>query len=307
MTQPPNSVRVLVVDDDAMSRELLSILLAAEGYAVESADSGEAALTLLRKQEAPPHLILADVQLPGLSGSRLAGELRRACPPSTLLLAISGSRPIEKTISRFDGFLLKPFRMEQVIAALSAHRAAAETPHKKEVTAKKLAEKKKSPPTAARTASVKSRSVAVDVSASAAASKKSMEGATMQSSTRQLQSSLQPSAPVLNEIIYQKLAGTMPAKQLHEMYALCVEDARERIAHMRGLMASRDSQQFMREAHAIKGSCGMLGATQLHGMAADLERDGLEASGPRHQQEVNSLDELADACDRLERMLGSRV
>ena len=50
----------------------------------------------------------------------------------------------------------------------------------------------------------------------------------------------------------------------------------------------------------------MLGATQLHGMAAELEREGFEADS-RQPREVNSLDELSDACDRLERMLGSRV
>jgi len=47
---PPqsNPVRILVVDDDTMSRELLGVLLEGEGYTVESSDSGESALTLLR-------------------------------------------------------------------------------------------------------------------------------------------------------------------------------------------------------------------------------------------------------------------
>jgi len=72
---------------------------------------------------------------------------------------------------------------------------------------------------------------------------------------------------------------------------------------MRQLAASRDGAQFVRQAHAIKGGCGMLGATELHRMASELEARGLEAAGA----EVNSLDELSAACDRLERILGSRV
>jgi HPt (histidine-containing phosphotransfer) domain-containing protein len=98
----------------------------------------------------------------------------------------------------------------------------------------------------------------------------------------------------------------MPAKQLHQMYELCVRDVRERIALMRTLMAAHDAARFEREAHAIKGGCGMLGATQLHGMAAELEQNGL-AAAPGTAPEVNFLDELSAACDRLERMLGSRV
>jgi HPt (histidine-containing phosphotransfer) domain-containing protein len=76
---------------------------------------------------------------------------------------------------------------------------------------------------------------------------------------------------------------------------------------MRRLMASQDAVLFVREAHAIKGSSGMLGASQLHGMAAELERNGLDTAESSTSQEVNSLDELSAACDRLERMLGARV
>ena len=95
----------------------------------------------------------------------------------------------------------------------------------------------------------------------------------------------------------------MPAAQLHELYAMCVSDARARIRSMRSLAAAHDAAQFMREAHTIKGSCGMLGATELHRMATALEKHG-PGSG---SSSVNSLDELSSACDRLERMLGARA
>ena len=87
---------------------------------------------------------------------------------------------------------------------------------------------------------------------------------------------------------------------------MCVNDARQRIAGMRRLAEEHDLARFLREAHAIKGGCGMLGATELHRMAAKLEVGGPDALSTE-QQEVNSLDELSAACDRLERMLGSRT
>jgi CheY-like chemotaxis protein len=251
MKQEPMPARALIVDDDAMSRELLCVLLEAEGYGVESADSGESALTLLNSSRNPPDVVLADVQMPGTTGAALADQLRRACKPSTFLLAMSGSRPPDSKISRFDGFLMKPFRMDELAAILSTGKPPAEleTP--------------------------------------------SVAGAY--------------STPVLNESIYQQLSASMPAPQLLEMYTMCVNDARERIASMRRDVDAHDSPHFVREAHAIKGSAGMLGATQLHGLAAELENNGLESSGSYQQQDVNSLDELSAACDRLERMLGARV
>jgi CheY-like chemotaxis protein len=294
MTSESIPVRVLVVDDDEMSRELLLVLLKAEGYAAESADSGEAALALLLRGNPAPDLILADVQMPGTTGAQLAGKLRRACGRSTILLAMSGSQPPEKTVSHFDGFLLKPFKMEEIAAALSARSprdTAAKAPGRRE------------PWTVARGpagVAVPTRElVSIQAPVAHPASNGGMESQV---------ASAEPvtKAPVLNEKIYQQLAGTMPAKQLKQLYTMCVNDARARIANMRRLADAHDGAKFMREAHAIKGGCGMLGATELHGMAASLEQNGLEEDAAG-EQKVNSLDELIAACDRLERMLGSRV
>jgi CheY-like chemotaxis protein/HPt (histidine-containing phosphotransfer) domain-containing protein len=271
----PNPVRVLVVDDDPMSRELLGVLLEGEGYNVQSADSGETALALLRGRE-PFALVLADMQMPGTTGARLAAKLRRACGPATLLLAMSGSRPPEKTIARFDGFLMKPFKMHEIAEALAAHAGRANPGTSKVVAA----------------------------GSPQSASKSGMSLSVHDAPSPNLDSggSSAPS-PVLNETIYRQLAGSMPAPQLLEMYTMCVNDARKRIASMRSLAEAHDAATFVREAHSIKGGCGMLGATELHGMAAELEKRGLEPGA----SEVNSLDELSAACDRLERMLRSRV
>jgi len=275
---PPqsNPVRILVVDDDTMSRELLGVLLEGEGYTVESSDSGESALTLLRTTAQPPDVILSDINMPGTAGAALAYELRTACGPATLLLAMSGTAQPESALSAFDGFLLKPFTMQQFADALGAPRPKIST----------------------------SNPATVHTSASQGASKPFMQQVQNPPFSPEAAAS---TAPVLNEIIYQKLAGSMPTGQLQELYLLCVNDARKRINVMRGLVAAHDADRFVREAHTIKGSCGMLGATQLHGMAAELEERGLDTAGSHEADEVNSLDELSAACDRLERMLGSRV
>jgi CheY-like chemotaxis protein len=299
MAAPP-ALRVLVIDDDEMSRELMRMLVEAEGYAVDSAESGEAALALLDCGDGPrPHFVLADVQMPGMTTAQLAGRLRRACGRKTLLLAMSGSRPVEAAIAHFDGFLMKPFTMQEVAAALVAHGGGK--------TAQKPARQAKAKQSA-RTGFVAPRASVLDslhASAAETASKGSMNAQGVHPS-ESVAPKTAGGVPVLDETIYRQLSGSMPAPQLHEMYAMCVNDARARIASMRSLADAHDSAQFIRQAHAIKGSCGMLGATELHRIATGLEKNGPEPAGPR-ESGVNSLDELSDACERLERMLGARA
>ncbi|HUZ96484.1 MAG TPA: response regulator [Edaphobacter sp.] len=237
---PP--LRVLVVDDDALSREVLSLLLEHAGYLVSTADSGDAAIRQLSSTPtAQPHIVLADIQMPGTTGSALAHALRDCCG-RCLLLAMSGSRPHDDMIREFDGLLLKPFTMKELAAAIAAAG---------------------SPPEAAD-----------DV----------------------IHQNLTP----LNEAIYKKLAASMQAERLQQLYTLCLVDTEERITHMRQLASNQGDALFRKEAHAIRGSAGMVGAIELQTLAAKLEEDGLRAN------HIASLDELMVACDRLRRILMAR-
>ena len=69
--------RLLIIEDDPVSRELLSVLLAVEGFDVLLAESGEEALQQLRSDAVD--VILTDMQMPGISGAELAGKLRTVC------------------------------------------------------------------------------------------------------------------------------------------------------------------------------------------------------------------------------------
>jgi len=99
--------KVLIVDDDPMSRELLELLLGAEGFDMTSVESGEAAVeAVLAGQE---EIVLVDMRMPGLCGPALATRLRSVAGGSRLLLAMSASQPDAEKLVGFDGFLLKPF------------------------------------------------------------------------------------------------------------------------------------------------------------------------------------------------------
>jgi CheY-like chemotaxis protein len=109
---------ILLIDDDAISREVMQMTLEMQGFAVQTAEDGAAALALLGSQTAPPEVILMDTQMPGLSGVELVRALRGAA--QARIVAISASEPGEAIRRAADGFLLKPIQMEALIVLLDA-------------------------------------------------------------------------------------------------------------------------------------------------------------------------------------------
>jgi CheY-like chemotaxis protein/HPt (histidine-containing phosphotransfer) domain-containing protein len=104
-----------------------------------------------------------------------------------------------------------------------------------------------------------------------------------------------PTAPVLDQSIFAALSKQLPAAKLRELYQLTLDDARRRIALIATAEAAHDRDTVHREAHAIKGGAGMVGATELHRLAARAET-GSPADTP-------PLADFLAACQRLERML----
>ena len=83
-------VRVLVVDDDPDNRELLEIILGAEGYDVVTADSGHSALRIATAEPAPDVMLL-DVMMPEMDGYELAARLKADAATSRIpFLMVSG-------------------------------------------------------------------------------------------------------------------------------------------------------------------------------------------------------------------------
>ena len=107
----PGLMRVLLIDDDELSRSVLELTLSAAGYEIAEAESGEAALQQLLEQTGRFDVVLSDLQMPGLHGPELAAQLRSVT--DVPLVAMSGSPPAPDRYAGFDAFLLKPFTPEQ--------------------------------------------------------------------------------------------------------------------------------------------------------------------------------------------------
>ena len=120
--------RVLVVDDNADLRAYAARLLSAH-YEVEVASDGYAALDAARARR--PHIVVADVMMPGLDGFGLLRELRADAAlrsvPVLLLSARAGEEARVKGLGRgADDYLVKPFSASELLVRVAALLQSAE-------------------------------------------------------------------------------------------------------------------------------------------------------------------------------------
>jgi excisionase family DNA binding protein len=110
--------RILVVDDEASIRDLLSKTLALAEYDVDTAPDGRSALERLRLY--PYDLLIADLKMPGIDGLAVIREAKRLKTDLPIII-ITGysteSAAIEAVNLGVAGYLTKPFRVPQVLAA----------------------------------------------------------------------------------------------------------------------------------------------------------------------------------------------
>ena len=135
-SEPPrwpatSKATVLLVDDDARTRDILQTRLRLTGYTVMEAADAEHALERFRAQ--PPNVVVTDLVLPGKSGDDLIAALR-AEAPTAAIVAISGDPDrldaLNRAFGGYPGFqtLDKPFTTEQLLDALEAVLAASRRP-----------------------------------------------------------------------------------------------------------------------------------------------------------------------------------
>jgi DNA-binding response OmpR family regulator len=113
--------RILVVEDEQHLAEGLRFNLESEGYQVEMAETGEAALELLKADSPPFDVVILDVMLPGIDGFAVMSEMRRGGQFVPTLMLTARGHP-EDVLNGFaagaDDYLTKPFELAILIARL---------------------------------------------------------------------------------------------------------------------------------------------------------------------------------------------
>jgi len=117
-------MRILVADDDAVSRRLLEASLQKWGYEVTVARQGDEAWRLLQSADAPKLAIL-DWMMPGMDGLQVCREIKKGAPESTVYVLLLSSRSqhedlVEAYEAGADDYLTKPFDPRELKARLHA-------------------------------------------------------------------------------------------------------------------------------------------------------------------------------------------
>jgi len=116
-----NPINVLVVDDEAVLAEMVSMALRYEGWNIATAGDGAAALESARSQR--PDVVVLDVMLPDMSGLDVLRKLREESPQLPVLL-LTAKDAVEDRIAGLtaggDDYVTKPFSLEEVVLRLRA-------------------------------------------------------------------------------------------------------------------------------------------------------------------------------------------
>ncbi len=116
-------MKVMIVDDEADIREILSFNLSAAGYETVECGTAEAAHLQIR-QGRIPDIILLDVMLPGMSGFQLADKLRKEYGCTVPIIFLTARNAENDLLTGFsaggDDYISKPFSVNEVIARIKA-------------------------------------------------------------------------------------------------------------------------------------------------------------------------------------------
>ncbi len=112
--------RVLTVEDDERIRSAVKLALEDEGWTVDEAESGEAAIELFARNA--PDVVLIDIMLPGIDGFELCRTLRRtSAVPIVMVTARNDTHDIVAGLEAgADDYLTKPFAAKELSARIRA-------------------------------------------------------------------------------------------------------------------------------------------------------------------------------------------
>src|SRR6202048_1496964 len=127
--------RILVVDDEPQIRRTLEINLAARGYEVDQAATGELALDLAARRN--PDLVILDLGLPGMDGVTVVQSLREWSKVPVLVLAARDTEraKVAALDAGADDYVTKPFGMDELVARVRAALRRAAPPEEEAVVA----------------------------------------------------------------------------------------------------------------------------------------------------------------------------
>lgn len=121
MTEDANGEKILIVDDSASIREMVSFTLKSAGYEVSTASDGVEALDFAKSNEVK--LVVTDINMPNMDGITLIQELRKLdtyqyVPILTLTTESGDDKKREGKEAGATGWIVKPFDPDSLLKTI---------------------------------------------------------------------------------------------------------------------------------------------------------------------------------------------
>ena len=120
--------KILVIDDEVPTLQMLKLFLEACGYTVLTAENADLGLELFEKEKPP--IVLTDIKMPGKDGFSILKTIKAACPQTAVMVITGhGDRDLAKQAFDLDAteFFNKPLDTDALDAALARLEAKTET------------------------------------------------------------------------------------------------------------------------------------------------------------------------------------
>src|SRR3979409_1197307 len=118
----PGTKNILMIEDDAHSRQIVKLATEAQSYTLTEASTGDEGLELARASN--PDLILLDINMPGMSGLDVCRKLRAEGSLVPIIMLTAKSDTIDKVVGLevgADDYFTKPFEVRELMARIGAH------------------------------------------------------------------------------------------------------------------------------------------------------------------------------------------
>ena len=118
---PHGEETILLVDDDETTLDIVTDMLSRFGYNIIKANGGKKALDIVKQEDTSIHLVILDMNMPGMSGGDCLKEIKKISSQMKVIIStgdpakFSEQRPSEIDIS---GCIAKPFRLQDILTQI---------------------------------------------------------------------------------------------------------------------------------------------------------------------------------------------
>jgi DNA-binding NtrC family response regulator len=117
---PRGEETILLVDDDEITLDIVTDMLSRFGYHIIRANGGEKALDVLKQSGSFIHLVILDMNMPGMSGRDCLEEIKKISSRMKIIISTGdpGTAQVESDNGNVSGFIAKPFRLEEILTQI---------------------------------------------------------------------------------------------------------------------------------------------------------------------------------------------